>query len=45
MGRMNPSLGLGCRHPGDRYPFHRGFGICLMNGYKKRAGRSGNRAL
>jgi hypothetical protein len=28
---MNPSLELSCRHPGDRYPFHGGLGLCVVN--------------
>jgi hypothetical protein len=33
-GRLNPSLELSCRHPGDSYPFHGGLGLCMVNSYK-----------
>jgi hypothetical protein len=44
-GRMNPSLELSCRHPGDRYPFHGGLGHCVVNSYLKHCNRSGPKTL
>ena len=35
-GRINPSLGLVCRHPGDRHPFHGRPEPYLWDGYEKR---------